>query len=46
MSELVDSSFFVVTIMKYLRQATFFFFEGKGLILFHNSGFSGPRGLI
>lgn len=44
MSELVDSSFFVVTIMKYLRQATFF--AGKGLILLHNSGVSEPRGLI
>lgn len=41
MSELVDSSFFVVTIMKYLRQATFFFLRERGLFYFIILDFQG-----
>lgn len=42
MLELVDSSFSVVTIMKYLRQATFFFFlRERGLFYFVILEFQG-----
>lgn len=42
MSELVDSSFSVVAIMKYLRQATFFFFlRERGLFYFIILEFQG-----